>query len=205
MQRFSLLVLGILLIAGCGKKDAADQQAGNAAQSYTDVMDQKNGFIVENAAIAGPGATAVYTEGEGGAFQLAAGTSSVLIIQSAATDKQPGYLLALQYPAFAPGAVQEYGGEGSVARFFLITKDGAKLTYAASGLISGSVRFTKKEPATVDLGLNREMQAGIGTIDVVVSNIAVGGTGFPSTKKFSAAYQMPIITLNELARVKQPV
>jgi hypothetical protein len=206
MQRFSLLVLGILLIAGCGKKDTADQQAGNAAQSsYTEVMDQKNGFIVENAAIAGPGATAVYSEGEGGAFQLAAGTSSVLIVQSAATDKQPGYLLALQYPAFAPGAVQEYGGEGSVARFFLITKDGAKLTYAASGLISGSVRFTKKEPATFELGLNREMQAGIGTMDVVVSAIAVGSTGFAPTKTFSATYQMPIITLNELARVKQPV
>jgi hypothetical protein len=49
------------------------------------------------------------------------------------------------------------------------------------------------------------MQAGIGTMDVVVSAIAVGSTGFAPTKTFSATYQMPIITLNELARVKQPV
>lgn len=204
MQRFSLLLLGMLCIAGCAKKDAADEQAGTAAQSaFTDVIDQKNGFIVENAAIAAPGAAAVYSEGD--AFRLAAGTSSVLIIRGEAAGAKPGYLLALQFPAFAPGAVQEYGGDGSVAQFFLITKAGGTATYAASGLISGSIRFAKKEDAAIDIGLNREMQAGVGDIDVVVSNIAVGDTGFEPTKKFPAKFQLPIITLNELARVAKPV
>lgn len=203
MHRFSLLLLGMLLIAGCSKKDAAEQQTGTAAQSaFTDVMDQKNGYIVENAGIVLPAATAT-TEGE--SFKLASSTTCVLVIESQATENQPGYLLALQFPTFAAGAVQEYGGDGSTAEFFLVTKANGALTYMASGLISGSVRFAKKEASTIDIGLNREMQCGYGDIDVVVSNIKVGATKFEPTKKFSARFEMPIIALDELTRIKKPV
>ncbi|MBL0175699.1 MAG: hypothetical protein IPP94_10610 [Ignavibacteria bacterium] len=202
MKAFFALSLAALLIAGCGKQQNAETQPGTAQSAYTDVIDSNRGYIIENAKFAAEGETAVFTIGD--SFRLAAGTSSVLVLREKETEAAPGYILALQFPSFASNTSVEYGSDAATCQYWVVGLKDAKLSYVKTGLISGSLRFIKKAASTINLGLNRDIQDGVGDIEIALSNIAAPGVKVADSKKFAARFQLPLITLEEMAKIMQP-
>ena len=117
--------------------------------------------------------------------------------------QQAAGLLAIQFPSFAAGTTQDYTGDTLQARFWVMgsTADGAVMI--PTGLISGSLRCIKKDKSTLNLGLNRDLLDGIGDVELVVANIVPGPLTFPAEKKYAARFQLPIITLAEMAKIAQ--
>ena len=74
-----------------------------------------------------------------------------------------------------------------------------------TGTVEGSLRLVKLAPAANSMGLSRDVQDGTGEMEIVVTGIENGGLNVPAEKKFAASYQLPIITLDELARINQPI
>jgi hypothetical protein len=204
MRPFALSMLLLVLLVGCGKQKGADDQAGTASQSaYSDVIDGKQGYFVEQAAFASASDPVMYSIGD--KFKLTRGQSSVLIINLPASDQAAGCILALQFPSFAAGTTQDFNGDTVNAQFWLMGKGQEGAVMASTGLISGSVHFIKKAKSTLNLGLNREVLDGIGDIEIAVSNIVPGALKFAAEKKFAARFQLPIITLAEMSKITQPV
>ena len=202
MKKSAALLLGLALLAGCGKKQAEDGQAGATQSAFTDVMDSKNGYIVENARLA--------TADDNNAFvitggcKLAAGTSSVMIIRGEGGDPSSTTILALEFPSFAAGSSLEFDGTQSHAQFWVVGKQKENPTAMPSGLISGSLRFIKKNPSKINLGLGRDLIDGVGDIEVVVANISVPGVKMDAVKKYAARFNLPFITLEEMVKINQP-
>jgi hypothetical protein len=193
----AVFVVAIALFAGCGKQQPASEQAGTVSQSgAVDVMDSRNGYIIENARFASADDAVVHALD--GRLALAEGTSSVLVIRQTIDGGAGVTLLALQFPNFAAGTAVDYTGDESTARFHVIgTGDAAVHTTGA--LVSGQLRFTRRAPSTVTLGLDRAVQQGEGEMEISVSGIDAGGLKVPASKKYAANYTLPIITLRELA------
>lgn len=202
MKALFALSMTILLLAGCAKREQSDAQAGATQSAYTDVIGSNRGYIVENAQFAAADDKALFTIGD--KFALAAGSSSVLILREQESESRPGYILALQFPTFAPGTSKDYGTDPQAAQFWLLGTADKVSIVAQTGTVSGSVRFIKKAQSTIDLGLNREITDGVGDIEVVAAGISVEKLKFDTSKKFAARFQLPIITIEELAKINQP-
>lgn len=199
MRPVVLLTILLVGLVGCGKQKAADDQAGTATQSaFTDVLDGKSGYIVEQAAFAEAGDQAEFSIGD--QCKLKRGQSSILIINLPASEQTAGCVLALQFPAFSAGTTQDFNGDAVNARFWLKGTS----TMEATGLVSGSIRCIKKGKSSLNLGLNRELLDGIGDIEMVVSKIVPGALKFPAEKKFAARFQLPMLAIGELAKINQP-
>ena len=203
-MRLSLMFASIVLFClGCGKQHTADDQAGTATQSaFTEIIDGKQGYIIEQAAFLTGNKPPVYSIGD--KFKLSAGQSSVLIVTSQQNGEIPGTVLALQFPAFAAGTVQDFNGDTVNAQYWLLGKSDGKDVMISTGILSGSIRCIKKSKSALNLGLNRDILDGVGDIEIVVSNIKAGDLKFPTEKKYAARFQLPIISLSEIAKITQP-
>ncbi len=195
---FPVFALTLLLLTGCGKQQPAAEQTATVSQSGTlDIMDAKNGYIVENAQFADASSEQAFAID--GRVALTEGTSSVLIIRQQSSADGGVTILALQFPSFATGSAIDYTGDAATARFHVIgKKDGADV-YTTGALVSGQLRFTRKQPSSVTLGLDRTVHEGLGEMEISVSEIDGGGLSVPASKKYAAQFTLPIITLKELA------
>ena len=202
MKAILALSLAMLVMSGCGQKQKADTQPGTAQSAYTDVIDSNRGYIVEGARFAAEGETGSFSIGD--KFRLSPGTSSVLILREKESDATPGYILALQFPSFAPNTAVEYGTDPSMSQYWVIGLANGQRSYIRTGLVSGSLRFIKQAPSKINLGLNREIKDGVGDIEVALSNIAAEGFKVLASKKVAARFQLPLISLEEMARLMQP-
>ena len=191
-----------LLLGGCAKQQKAEDQAGAAQSAYSDVLGSDRGYIVENAKFAVAGDESLFSIGNN--FRLSAGASSVLILREKETEGRPGYILALQFPAFAAGTTKDYAGDVESAQYWAIGYVDGKSVVSQTGLISGSLRFVKTNPSNIDLGLNRDIMDGVGDIEIVVANIMAEGMKLEEVKKFAARFQLPMISLQEFAKITQP-
>jgi hypothetical protein len=193
----AVFVMAVALFAGCGKQQPASEQAGTVSQSgVVDVMDSRNGYIIENARFASADDAVVHALD--GRLALAEGTTSVLVIRQSIEGGTGVTLLALQFPNFAAGSAIDYTGDEATARFHVIGT-GASDVHTTGALVSGQLRFTRRAPSAVTLGLDRTVQQGEGEMEISVSSIDAGGLKVPASKKYAASYALPIITLKELA------
>lgn len=193
----AVIAVAVALLAGCGKQQPASEQAGTVSQSgAVDVMDSRNGYIIENARFATADETPVYALD--GRLALVEGTSSVLVIRQTIEGNAGVTILALQFPKFAVGTAVDYAGDEVSARFHVIGT-GAAAVHTTGALVSGQLRFEKQSPSAVSLGLDRAVQQGEGEMEISVSGIDAGGLKVPASKKYAARYALPIITLAELA------
>jgi hypothetical protein len=62
----------------------------------------------------------------------------------------------------------------------------------------------KQSPSKINLGLNREIKDGVGDIEIAVANIAAAGFTVNAAKKVAARFQLPLISLEEMAKLMQP-
>lgn len=203
MRHYLLLTLLVLTI-GCGKKNQSDSQAGTASQSnYTEVISSSSGYIIQNAKI-------VTDKNEqpsftlNGALKLGASNTSVMVIRGANKDNSASTLLALQIPTFSEGAMTEFDGSAASAQFILFGNVDGQAKVHESGLISGSVRFIKMTPSSLNLGLNRALMEGTGEMEVIVSNIQPSSFSYDAQKKFIARYSLPMVKLDEIMRLSLP-
>jgi hypothetical protein len=197
-----LPVLVLFMFAGCAKK-SSEEQAGTASRSaYSEVIDQNQGYVVEDARFAQDGDTAPLVMD--GGLKLAKGTGSVVVIRGVGGDGA-STILALQIASFAPGSSVEYGGEAGSAQFWVAGTVGGSAVRKETGLVSGNIRMIKDEWSDLDLGLNRSIRRGVGDLEVVVANIDPAGLNLPREKKYAARFQLPIVTLDELVRISRPV
>ncbi|MDH7515632.1 MAG: hypothetical protein QHI48_07155 [Bacteroidota bacterium] len=202
MKAHLALFLAALLLTGCSKQQRNEDQAGAAQASNMDVLAGDRGYIIENARFAGTGDAVLYRIGDG--FKLTTGTSGILVIREQEREGSPGYILALQFPVFAAGTTKDYGDDPESAQFWLVTSGPGGQKVTRTGVISGSIRFVKKSPADLDLGLNRQITNGVGDVEIVVANIRGEGVATDATKKFNARFILPIVTLEEMAKISRP-
>ncbi len=201
-MRLFAIGLCLLLVVGC--KKGGDSQAGTATQAgYSEVIGSTNGYIIQNAKI-------VIKQGEqvavnlNDALKLGNGTTNVLVIRGTNSDNSASTILALQFPAFAEGTVTEFDGSASEAQFYIFGKLNGAPSVKETGLISGSVRCGKTQPSTVNLGLNRDIQDGVGDMEIMISNIQPGGFKYDAKRKYTAHFTLPMIKLDEMARLNMP-
>ncbi|NOY05978.1 MAG: hypothetical protein GXO82_05025 [Chlorobi bacterium] len=203
-MRLWVLLIPVLLFIGCGKKEQqTGKEAGAATQTgYAEVIDQNQGYIIENARVfvGEEPADAILD----GVVKLVKAKSTVMVIRSSDEDNNVATILVLQFPAFAEGAAATYDGSEGPARFYVIGTGDNRGISTVSGVVSGELRFDKKESTELDLGLNRLVEAGTGSMEVVVSNIDSGGLSVPQEKKYAARYSLPIVTIDEIARITMP-
>lgn len=202
-MRFRVFFLAILLLIGCGRKDKTDSQAGTASQAYSEVISSSSGYIIQNAKII-VNNTEPAIVNLNSALKLGNANTSVMVIRGSNVDNTASTILALQFPSFAEGTMTEFDGSAQSAQFIIYGMQNGSPVVKESGLISGSIRCVKTQPSTINLGLNREITDGTGTMEVLVSNIQPAGFNYVSSKKYNAQYTLPIIKLEELARLNVP-
>lgn len=204
MKIFSV-VLALVLLIGCGKKsENSDAQAGSATQTgISEVLSATSGYIIEDARlIVKDNDPAVMNLS--GALKLGAGKTSVMVIRGTSGDNSVSSILALQFPGFSAGTMAEFDGSSELAQFILYGMQNGQQVVKESGLISGSLRCVKTSPSTLNLGLNREIIEGSGTMEVIISNIQPGVFKYSSMKKYNAQFSFPIVKLGEMARLSTP-
>lgn len=202
MKAILALSLVMLVLAGCGQQQKTEGQPGTAQSAYTDVIDSNRGYIVEGARFAAEGEPATFSIGD--KFRLAPGASSVLILREKESEATPGYILALQFPSFVPNSTVEYGADAAASQYWVIGLKDGKPSSLKTGLISGSLRFVKQAPSKINLGLNREIRDGVGDIEIAVANIAAPSFTVDAAKKVAARFQLPLLSLEEMAKLMQP-
>ncbi len=200
-----LLVLA--LFVGCGSKqdDQNTQQTGTAAGTMAgEVISADNGYIIENAAIATADDPVAFSIK--GVVTLKKAASQVMIVRTQSMDGGATEMLVLEFPSFAEGTVMEFAAGSPNAAFWIFGLNAEKQeVMRRTGTVEGSLRLVKLAPAANSMGLSRDVQDGTGEMEIVVTGIENGGLNVPAEKKFAASYQLPIITLDELARINQPI
>ncbi len=204
MRPFILVVL-IALFSACSQEHRqAEEQAGTATTTVSgEVISGRMGYIVENARFAAEDEQAPFSIK--GALELTAGDSQVIIIRTTSTEGGFTELLALQFPAFATGTQIEYAPGDDRSAFWVFGIDDDSDVMRRTGIIEGSVRFVKKETAEQSLGLSRSVVDGVGEIEIVVTGIDNSGISVQTEKKYAARFRLPMITLDELSRINQPI
>jgi hypothetical protein len=204
-MKHALILILILLVAGCSKQEQnSEEQSGSATTTVSsDVIDSDMGYIVENARLVDDAANAEVSIK--GMLKLATGPGDVLIIRTQSENGQFTELLALAFPGFAEGTRAEYTALEGEAGFWVFGITGKTEVMKATGVIEGSIRLVKKEAAENSLGLSRDMQNGVGEIEIVVSQIDNEGIPVQAEKKYAARFRLPLISLDELARINQPI
>lgn len=200
-----MILLFVALISACSQEQKqGEEQAGTATTSVSgDVISGSMGYIVENARFAGAEEQATFSIK--GALGLIPGDAQVLIVRTESTEGGFTELLGLQFPAFATGSRIEYAPGDDRSGFWVFGVDGDNEVLRRTGMIEGSVRFVKKEEAENSLGLSRAMVNGVGEIEIVVTGIDNSGIPVQPEKKYAARFRLPMITLDELSRINQPI
>ena len=204
-MKHAIILLLLVLVAGCAKQEQqGDGQTGSASSSVSaDIIGSDMGYIVENAQLVGKDAVAAFSIK--GQMKLAAGPGNVLIVRTQSADGNFTEMLALGFPAFAEGTRVDFQPGGSDAGYWIFGVTEEAEIMKQTGTIEGSIRLVKKESAENALGLNRDVQNGVGEIEVVVTAIENRDLPVEAEKKFAARFRLPLITLDELARINQPI
>ena len=199
-----ILFLFVALISACSQEHKqGEEQAGTATTSVSgEVISGSMGYIVEGARLTDEGQSTLSIKG---ALGMAPGDSQVLIIRTESAEGGFTELLALQFPAFATGSRIEYAPGDDRSGFWVLGVDGDTDVMRRTGMIEGAVRFVKKDEAENSLGLNRTVSNGIGEIEIVVTGIDNSDIPVQAEKKYAARFRLPIITLDELSRINQPI
>lgn len=201
-----ILILSVVLFAACStkKEEKADEQAGTATATVSsEIIDGSMGYIVQNARLTQQGEKPDFSIK--GTLKLSTGPSAVMIIRT--ETKEGGFteLLALEFPSFVPGSKVDYVAGDSRAVFWVFGVKDKKEVMRQTGSIEGSVRFVSDEDAENSLGLDRQVINGIGEIEIVVQGIDNSGIPVQTEKKYAARFRLPMIDLDELARINQPI
>lgn len=205
MRSIILLLTFAFVLSACSKtEEKAGEEAGTATTTVSsEVIGGSMGYIVENARIANDSETAEFTIK--GTLKLSSGTSQVMIIRTESENGGFTELLALQFPKFVPESKVEYlAGDGRGA-FWVFGVSGDKEVMRNTGSVEGSIRFVKMEAAENSLGLSRDVENGVGEIEVLVTGIDNSGIPVQTEKKYAARFRLPMITLDELSRINQPI
>ena len=209
-MKYAVLILALFLTVGCGRTEqngndsqsGADEQTGSsAAMVSADVIGSDMGYIVENARIVSDDAPAAYSIK--GKVKLAEGTGQVLIVRT----QTGGFteLLAVGFPEFVTGARFDVTAGTPDAGYWIFGINGEEEILRQTGMVEGTLRFVKRESAEDALGLSRDVENGVGEIEVVVTGIDNSGTAVEAEKKYAARYRLPFISIDELARINQPI
>ncbi len=203
MRTLTILSVAAMIFAGCAKQgQQPGDKAGAAEAAKMELIGSDRGFIIENARFTAEGESGKYKIGSG--FSLIDGQTSVLIITEKEQEGKPGYVLALQFPVFAEGTSKDYSDDAEACRFWVMELVDGSSKMSAGGRITGGLRFIKKSPSAINLGLNREILDGEGDIEVTVGGIESSHPSLKGDKSFDARFRLPMVTLEEMARVQQP-
>jgi hypothetical protein len=203
MKAATIGLLALLVCGGCGKQQQAEKLAsGIQAPMYNEVIDNRNGYIVENARLPLSNETPdLVLDGKCG---LKEGTAQVMVLRTASDDKSQRSVLALELPAFTDGSVYDFAPGGPKAQYWVISVENGTALASKCGSIEGRVRFIKSSASQIDLGLGREMLDAIGEIEISVSGITPAGTNsFDANRKYAARFQLPILTSAEFRRINK--
>ncbi|PLX24844.1 MAG: hypothetical protein C0600_12565 [Ignavibacteria bacterium] len=204
MKYAVIFFLSLVMISCSSQEKNTDDQAGSATETISsEVIGSDMGYIVENAAL-------VTAEGDAtfsikGALKLRPGNSQVMIIRTQSENGGFTELLALEFPAFAEGTRMDYENGNDKSNFWIFGLAGETDIIRQTGSIEGSIRLLKTEDATNTLGLNREVSNGVGEMEIVVMDIDNSDVPVEVEKKYAARFRLPMITLDELARINQPI
>ncbi len=206
MKYVSLLLVLVFFVACSPKQqDQKTEQSGTATGAMAgEVIGADYGYIIENAAIAAEGDEVAFSIK--GAVKLKKATSQVMIVRTQSTDGNTTEMLLLEFPSFAEGTTLDYANGNDKSSFWIfgMTEDKTEVM-SRTGMIEGSLRLVKTAPAEISMGLSREVLDGTGEMEIVVTGIDNEGLAVPAEKKFAARYNLPIISLDELARINQPI
>mgnify|MGYP000513047322 CR=1 FL=1 len=205
MKQAILFFVIVVMVAGCGSQEQKDEaQSGSATSGVSaDIIGSDMGYIVDNARFAPEDADAAFSIK--GMMKLASGPGTVLIVRTSAGEGNATQMLALALPGFAEGTRVDFTPEDGNAGYWVfgIHEGGEVMT--RTGRIEGTLRLVKTEDAVNSFGLSRDVQNGVGEIEIVVSDIDNGGLPLEAEKKYAARFRLPIVTLDELARINQPI
>ena len=209
-MKIAILFFAIALVSGCATREQEQQntdtqaeQGGTATGSVSgEIMTADDGYIIENAGLAKDGDEATVSIKE--TIRLKSAMSDVVIIRSTSPDGKATEMLALEIRKFAEGTEVQFTATDGNAAFWIFGMVDKKEVMARTGSIEGSIRLAKMKPAENGMGLNRDVIDGTGDMEVVVSGIDASGLLVPSQKKYAARYQLPMITLDEFARITPP-
>ncbi|MCB2205675.1 hypothetical protein KQI65_13100 [bacterium] len=205
-MRHMLIIALLLLAAGCGKQEQKtnEEQSGNVTAGVSsEIISADMGYIVENARLTEGDEQAEYSVK--GMMKLSSGPGSVMILRTQSTDGSFTEMLAIAMPAFAAGTVLDLTAGSPDAGFWIFGMKGDQDVMKETGMIEGSLTMLKTEPADDALGLSRDVMNAVGEIEVVVTGIDNEGLPVEAEKKYAARFRLPIITLDELARINQPI
>lgn len=205
------LLAALAFFTACGSKQEEQTEGQDGAMTGAaegtlsgEIITAGTGYIISNAGIAEEGEDAAYSIK--GAMRLKEAPTQVLVVRTQSADGAATEMLALEFPSFADGTALEYPGEAGRAAFWLFGINGAKEEIMQrTGDVKGSLRLLKTDAAQSALGLSRDVTDGIGEMEIVVTGIDARGLGVPSEKKYAARYRLPLITLDEFARINQPI
>ncbi|MFZ1730191.1 MAG: hypothetical protein WBQ23_15265 [Bacteroidota bacterium] len=206
-MKYGMLLLVLTLFVACSSKKQEQNAEQTGAASGTmagEVIGADYGYIVENAGIASENDKVAFSIK--GIVNLKEATSQVLIVRTQSADGSATEMLALEFPSFAEGTALEFASGNDKSAFWIFGRTADKVdVMSRTGMIEGSLRLVKIKPAEISMGLSREVKDGTGEMEIVVTGIENGGLDIPVEKKYAARYNLPMITLDELARINQPI
>lgn len=209
-MRYTILLLAFALLTACGSKqeeqvDTQDGAMTGAAEGTMsgEIITAGTGYIINNAGIAEEGEDAVFSIK--GVMRLKEAPTQVLVVRTQSVGGATE-MLALEFPTFADGTALEYPGDQGNTSFWLFGINSAKEEIMArTGDVRGSLRLIKTDVAENALGLTRDVTDGIGEMEIIVTGIDARGLDVQGEKKYAARYRLPMITLDEFARINQPI
>jgi hypothetical protein len=217
MKSTFLILLTAVLLAACGsRQEGADgtqtaqsdmtshgAQTGTSAGTVSaEVIGSDMGYIVENARISGDQSSAVYSIKE--VLRISKGTSTVLLVRTQ-TEGGATEFLAMEFPRFAEGTSIEYAAGEMNAAFWIFGMKGKTEVMKQTGAVEGTLQLLKTATSTANLGMQRTLTDGVGEMEVVVVGIDNEGLDIPNEKKYAARFTLPMITLDELVKLNQPI
>ncbi|MFA6235557.1 MAG: hypothetical protein WC824_15415 [Bacteroidota bacterium] len=206
-MKFGMLLLVLTLFVACTSKqqEKEAEQTGTASGTVSgDVIGANYGYIVENAGIASGDDKIAFSIK--GVVKLKEATSQVLIVRTQTADGNATEMLALEFPSFAEGTAMEFAAGNDKSAFWIFGMNADKQeVMRRTGTVEGTLRLVKIAAAETSMGLNREVKDGTGEMEIVVAGIDNAGLAVPREKKYAARYNLPMITLDELSRINQPI
>lgn len=205
-MKHMMLLLLFALLSGCNQKEKqSDEYSFDSGLSIDgEMLGADDGYIIENAGIADEGDPAAVTVED--LLPLHSATTNVLVVRTESRDGTSIQFLALEFPALDEGSVMEYqaGGRQATFRLFGHIDDETEIRNI-TGSIEGTMRILRLRRLEQSMGLNREIIGATGDMEIVVSDIENQGLDVPKEKKYATRYRLPIITLDEFARINQAI
>lgn len=206
-MKYIPLLFVLVLLTACSSKEQEQkaEPAGTAGRTISgEVIGANDGYIIEHAAIAAADVEPTFSIK--GVVGLKEANANVMIVRTQGMEGKATEMLVLQFQSFAEGTLVTFAPGSPASGFWIFgTTAEKKEVMKRTGAIAGTVRLVKQQPAENSMGLNRRLRLGSGEMEIVVTGIESEGLDVPTEKKYAAQYRLPMITLDELARINQPI